>query len=63
MRAWRVLEGCDFAFDDGAFEDALFNALVDGCGFGEESLLGARNHGLLLDAALGAAAQSEGSRH
>ena len=54
------LEGSDFAFDDGsAFEDALFNALAEGCGSGEEALLGTRNHGLLLDAALGAEAQDE----
>ncbi len=57
------LEGSDFAFDDGsALEDAFFNALAKGCGSGEESLLGACNHGLPLDAALGAAAQDQVAR-
>jgi hypothetical protein len=57
------LEGSDFAFDDGsALEDAFFNTLAEGCGGGEESLLGTRNHDLLLDAALGAAAQDQVAR-
>ncbi len=51
------LEGSDFAFNDsGAFENAFFDALAEGCGSGEESLLGAGNHDLLFEAALGAAA-------
>ena len=57
------LEGSDFAFDDGgALEDAFFNAFAKGCGGGEEAFLGTRNHGLLLDAALGAATQDQVAR-
>ena len=54
------LEGSDFAFDDGgSLEDAFFDALAEGGRGGEESLLGAGNHGFLLEAALGAAAQDK----
>ena len=57
------LEGSDFAFDDGsALEDPFYDAFAEGCGGGKKSLLGARNHGLLLDAALGAAAQDQVAR-
>ena len=51
------LEGRDAANRaSGAFENALFDALAEGGG-GEESLLGAGNHDLLLEAALSAVAQ------
>ena len=51
------LEGRDAANRAcGAFENALFDALAESGG-GEDSLLGAGNHGLLLEAALSAVAQ------
>lgn len=54
------LQGPDLAFDDGrAFEDAFFDAFGQGCGGGEESLFGTGNHGLFLEAALGAAAEDQ----
>jgi hypothetical protein len=57
------LEGSDFAFVDGcALEDTLSNALAEGCGACEEALLGNGKHGLLLAAALGAAAQKQVAR-
>ena len=57
------LEGLHFAFDNGgALEDAFFNALAEGVVVVEESLLGAGNHGFLLEAALGAAAQDQAVR-
>jgi hypothetical protein len=52
------LEGHEFGFDDShAREDAIFIALAQGCSGDEEAFLGAGNHGLLLEAALSAAAQ------
>ena len=57
------LEGSDFAFDDGsAFENAFFDAFGEGCCGSQEALLGAGNHGLFLEAALGAATQDQMAR-
>ena len=57
------LEGSDFAFDDGsAFENAFFDAFGEGCCGSEEALLCAGNHGLFLEAALGAATQDQMAR-
>jgi len=57
------LEGPDFAFNNGgSLEDAFFDALAEGGRGGEESRLGAGNHGFFLEAALGAAAQDQMAR-